>query len=120
VKTAATTSMESAASTTTVEATSASSMGTATASVSASATLRECRIRSKSQCRQCEKCKYEFKKGGTPHIYPPPDRWEPGPLRYDTGDITPNLIARTSLWLQLSTSCISERYLIFAPRRDLR
>jgi hypothetical protein len=107
--------MESAASTTaTVEAASAStSMGTTTAttSVSASATLREGRIRSKRQCHQCEKCKYEFNIGGTPHICPPPDDWEPGQLRYDPGDFTPNWIARTSLWLQLSNPCISDRYL---------
>ncbi len=51
------------------------------ASVSASATLRECRIRSTCQRHQGDKCKYEFKIGGTPHICPPPDDWEPGQLR---------------------------------------
>ena len=42
---------------------------------------------------------------------PPPDDWEPGQLHYDTGDFTPNWIARTSLWLQLSNPCINDGYL---------
>jgi hypothetical protein len=97
MKTSATTSMESASTTATVEAAStASSMGTAaTASMPASATLCECRIRSTRQCHQRKKCKYEFDIGGTPHMCPPPDDWEPGQLRYDAGDFTPNWIAST-------------------------
>jgi hypothetical protein len=117
--------MESAPSTTaTVEAASAtsSSMETATttaSSVSASATLRECRLRSTHQCHQRDKCKYEFNAGGLLHLC----TLHRTPGAGDSsakipGDFTPNLIAAARLWLQISNVMYQRPLPLSAPPHE--